>query len=250
MTKKNLLWALLLLPLSACFDSCQKPCDPTVAYPDPGACSESTKESGTPGGPCAKNSFGDYILCNDHSECYNGTCIPCGEPGEVCCNYGEAACFNGTCAPTADDDGYKKCDDQCNTVGMPCCADNYCGPDTGGCDPSTNACAPVPGPSCDNNPLRPEWQIPIQDANGCGDVLVFHADTYDQAVACVEPGLTDKGFTVLPLPQTLGQYLECNSGGVNEDNPLTIPAYSQADAHNCAQWYCGFNCTTTDAACM
>lgn len=249
MKKKNLLWALLVLPLSACFDSCQPPCDPKVEYPEPGACSDYTKEAGTPGGPCAKNSFGDYILCNDHSECYSGTCIPCGGDGEVCCMYGEAACFNGTCSPSSGGEGYKKCNDACGHVGEACCPENYCGPDTGGCDPSTNTCAPVQYPGCENNPLKAEWGIPIRDAYGCGDMVVFHADTYEEAVACVEPALNAKGLTVLPLPQTLGQYKECNSGGVNEPNPLTIPAYSQEDAHNCAQWQCGFACTTTDGPC-
>lgn len=248
MKTKNLLWALILLPLPACFDSCQKPCDPTVQYPNPGACPVPGATPGTPGGACAENSFGDLTLCDNQSECYNGTCIPCGEPGQVCCMYGDAACFGGsTCTPTPD--SYKTCKSDCAHAGEVCCPGNYCGPETSGCDLSTNTCGAGLDPSCNNSPVKPEWKIPVQDLYGCGDLLYFHADTYEQAVTCVEPTLNAGGLTVVVPPDALDDYYVCNSGDPNPDNSLTLYAISQEAAHNCAQKKCEYLCTTTDGMC-
>lgn len=244
MRKQTLLCAFVFVMLQACGDiSCTKKCDPTIEFPNPGVCADYTKTPGDAGGPCKEGFRGDY--CNDGLACVSGACLPCGGPGQACCD--SATCPNGgTCESNAD--GFKECNDQCGQVGQPCCTDNHCDPATGTCDVSTKTCV-AQNTSCTFSPLDPVWNVPIADKAGCGELVVLNAPTYEQAVKCIEPEITAKGWVILPLPQVLDEYLMCNSDGQFQPNSLHIFAFSSSDAYTCAQALCAGKCTTTAGAC-
>lgn len=230
-----------------CSSTANKPCDPTVAFPNPGACPDPNIPTGDPGGKCA----GWPQNCESGSVCYQNTCIPCGGPGEICCQLG--SCDGSTCK--SQPSGPKLCDGTCGQAGQPCCgANDHC--DNGNvCDDLTDICVSVLDPACNGSTT---YYVPGRViANGCAYTnFIVNADSPAEATQCAEKGLADlnhTGAVELLTPQltpnngTTYQFCQTSSvnpGGVN----VEVNAHSYADAQSCVAHLC-VNCQHTDGAC-
>jgi hypothetical protein len=241
MKTKVWLFALILVWLQACGEACQSPCKPEVEYPNPGACPIPGADETEPGGECGW--FSLWSICHDNSTCVSNTCIPCGNPNQICCTYGDA-CSSGTCEHPSGT--HKRCSLDCGQAGQPCCEGNECDIAAGlVCNINTHTCV-ASGSICGTGANSYGVGV-INKGDRCGDVYAIQADNPSDAKACVEEAVGLE-WEIAPAGAELKEYTFCNDSDFDPPTTLTKQAYSSQDAKTCAHNDCT-NCTTTANAC-
>ncbi|MCY1045641.1 hypothetical protein OV208_30275 [Corallococcus sp. bb12-1] len=239
--KKLLLMALVFTFFQGCSINCQAPCDPHVDFPEPGACHDPSIEQGEPGGSC--NNFIGNVGCNDATQftCISDTCIPCGQPGQVCCDHrvcnGNAGCVDDT------DSHLRMCSTTCVNVGDPCCAGNECGNGMI-CDKDTQQCIAPPSVECNGGPDVFVFNIRNKDTH-CGETLTASGTSAEAAKACFQEQVTKINHEFVADNQTLLAFEACNSeSGFGPDQSVTVMAFSEKESLECAHSLCT-NCAST-----
>jgi hypothetical protein len=208
-------------------------CDQTVPYPQPGACDLPDKSPGEIGGKCRDTAI-DF--CDPGSWCIQGTCLPCGDPGEVCC--AGTQCNSGvTC--DLDYDGVNMCNGSCGQPGQPCCGLD-CDPGSGALCADGVTCQVIAPGQCNGSTAY--FFATIEKASRCaGPTIPIYADSWDEAKTCAEGALQMLGPDTLeltspsPAPDPGKEYEFCKTS-VGDPNGTTklVNAYSDQDAEACA----------------
>jgi hypothetical protein len=238
-----------ILFMMACTDYGQLGCDGKCNHPydgKPGSCATGNVSVGQIGGSCAG---WPSPACAAGGTCIDGTCLPCGGDGELCCGHyspNPSECTDGTCAATAD---YPTCDSSCGTLTPgqdTCCPGNGTKCSEGACDVDTNKCIqPQSVPCTGANP----YAVALVDGAGCVlGTFYFSGDNDTDAKACAD-GL--KAMYGAADECTLGQIPTekdvCESSFLGTYSAV-IGVCDPAKLAACEQEQCS-NCTFQDGSC-
>jgi hypothetical protein len=213
------------------FLGCNAACDPNQHQEIPGWCGVAGAAAGGLGGPCYGD--GHITSCDDGLTCSDNVCIPCGAPGEACCETADRQleCDQGGTCSYNSSVGAGMCDGTCGTVaGGPCCGDGTCSPSAGSCGPN-KTCGTVAGKCSGTGTPYSFWAI---DPAGCA-IQAFNvfADSTADAQTCAQ-GLVDPGWTIGPINQTPPIYQQvCAECSIDGNFSMQIAAFTSAALTSC-----------------
>ena len=186
--------------------------------------------------------------CDTGGRCVDGTCLGCGDAGEVCCTQGTAqVCNAGTCVSSDD---FAKCNDSCGlmTPGKDtCCPGTGTKCSQGVCNIDTNKCVqPASDPCKGNFP----YSVLLTDAFGCAQgPFYFTSDTDADAAACAAQYKTYYGAqSACGLNQAAQETDVCGTSIVLGSWPYIVNVCDSAKFASCEQSLCT-NCSFTTGAC-
>ncbi|RKH54941.1 hypothetical protein [Corallococcus llansteffanensis] len=238
---KLLLMAVVFTLFQGCASCLQEPCVPGIKFPEPGSCPLKGHPQGSSGGKC--NNFIGNFGCDDPDHtCVSNTCIPCGQPGSVCCEH-QGCDGMATCVKPKEDHTFSVCSNECVQVGDSCCTNNQCGSGMV-CNANLKQCVPANEPTCGMGPTLFALGV-ISDNTKCGDVIFIKEASLQAAKQCVQPQVQAAGTHFAPDNTPLQEFTFCNSGsGIDPSATVTVAAFSSTDAATCAHNLCT-NCAST-----
>lgn len=226
---------------------CSAPCKPGVPYPQPGACPIPGVPDNQPGGHCK-----GIWPCGNGSQCVDGTCLPCGGDGEICCGPNKD-CNGGACEYNSN--GPDICSTSCGTLGKACCNGNNC--EGSVCDLNTHQCVAGGGGAC-SGPYTYVVSF-INKQTRCAEYTFYVKSSSDaDAQTCAQGLLQGQTgnvglYELGPLNVEPTEYVFCEHSAEplsGPDNNIYPLAFSQQDAEICAvQAFCQ-NCTFTPGQCQ
>jgi hypothetical protein len=238
------LFVTAILFTMACTDYGQLGCDGKCNHPydgKVGSCPQPNAPEGRVGGRCQ----GWPAPACSAGTCVDGTCLPCGGDGELCCP-NTSPCNAGTCASTGD---YPTCIASCGTLTPgrdTCCPGNGTKCSEGACDVDTNKCIKPQNVPCTG---RYAYEVALTDGAGCVvGTFYFTADNDTDAKTCTDA-----------LKSMYGAAGECtlNQAPIDQDTCQSsfLGSYSKvievcdpAKIESCEQEQCS-NCTYTNGSC-
>lgn len=244
------LFMTAILFTMACTDYGQLGCDGKCdhAYDGkPGSCPQAFGTEGQVGGKCAG---WPSPACDTGGTCIDGTCLPCGGDGELCCpqySPNPSPCNDGTC--TSIDD-YPTCNASCGTLtpgADSCCPGNGTKCSEGACDVDTNKCIqPQNAPCTGNLP----YEVALTDGAGCViGTFYYTADNDTEAQQCADALKAVAGAAgECSLNQTPIEQDTCQTSMLLGSHPAAITVCDQAKLASCEYEQCT-NCTYTNGSC-
>jgi hypothetical protein len=243
------LFVTAILGTMACTDYGQLGCDGKCDHPydgEPGSCPQPGAVAGHIGGKCEA---WPAFACDAGGVCVDGTCLPCGGDGELCCGkYGPnpEQCTSGTCTSTGD---YPVCNSSCGTLTPgkdSCCPGNGIKCSEGACDIDTNKCIQPQNVPCTGN-----YGYAVAFTDGAGCVLgtsYFSADNDTEAQQCADAAKAQYGaagvcaLNALPIEQDT-----CQTSFLGSFSKV-IEVCDMAKLASCEYEQCT-NCTYTNGSC-
>ncbi|WP_224243483.1 hypothetical protein [Hyalangium gracile] len=241
--------ALAMAAVIAGCNDCQGHCDPQVPYPEPGACPLIGKSPGEEGGACPSWPG----MCTSGTRCVQGTCLPCGGSGEVCCGF-DNTCQGGlTCDPKPN--SADVCSSTCGQLNKQCCSSNVCAPGLT-CNGNNKTCITSNTSQCNGSTQFFVGMLDLTTRCAIEPIAVM-ANSAAEATTCAQGVVQQLGLSgyvelksPTQFPNVGNTYNFCSKSAIDPGSTVTVHAFSDADAQACVQGYCSLTCTITPGACQ
>lgn len=243
MKRKNklMLMALVFTLFQGCASCLQQPCVAGKHFPEPGSCPIPGHAQGSPGGVC-NNFLGNFGCDDPDNKCVSNSCIPCGQPGMVCCDH-QGCDGTAACVKPKEDHTFPVCSNACTQVGDSCCENSQCGNGLV-CNGNTQKCVAANASTCGMGPTSFTIGV-VADSTKCGSWVSINGTSLQAAKDCVQSQVLAAGGHFAPDNTPIKQLDFCNYGsGIDPSAHVTITAFSDADGLACAHSLCT-NCTST-----
>lgn len=189
--------------------------------------------------------------CNADLRCVDGTCLPCGDDGEVCCGIpggDQHVCTGGGVACDDFVDKLGTCTTTCGSPGLACCDYDTC-PNGGECVSGT--CSGTPNPPNTDCLSGPEKHLMYVIGGDCSYAqVIFYVNNLAEAEACRDAYVAAAAPTeeVCALDQIPEYNKFCATSNVPPAISHDLNYCSDAQLQTCEQYWCS-NCSWSPGDC-